>query len=152
MPRIAHVISTPEGVGGAERLAADLTAEGAARGWTQVVLNPFAADPLDSELAGLVAPAYYRGRSARPSQVPAMALWLRRWLDQFEPDLVHAHLFHAGIATAAARRGSAPYVLTHHHGDALVYEERRRDALLDRIAGRRYDRVVAISRGRFKKP
>ena len=146
MPRIAHVISTPEGVGGAERVVAELVEEGAARGWVQIVLNPFALDPRDSKLAGLVAPAHYRGRRcARPSQVPGTAFWLRRWLVEFEPDIVHAHLFHAGVATAGVGPRRPRYVLTHHHGDALVYEERRLDAWIDRLAGGKFERVVAIS-------
>jgi glycosyltransferase involved in cell wall biosynthesis len=139
-------------VGGAERVVAELVEEGAARGWDQLVLNPFALDPWNSELAGLVAPADYRGRvCSRLGGVPGLALWLRGRLRDFEPNIVHAHLFHAGVATAAAGpRLPGRYVLTHHHGDSLVYERRRVDVGLDRLAGWRYDRVVAISRSVYE--
>ncbi|HWW67725.1 MAG TPA: glycosyltransferase family 4 protein [Solirubrobacterales bacterium] len=150
MPRIAHVISTPEGVGGAERVLASLVAEGAKRGWDQAVLNPFALDPDRSELVGaLDGAAPYRGRRcASFGHLPAMLAWLRRELRGFRPDVVHAHLFHAGVAVAAlgARRRSGPSrVLTHHHGDHLLFERRRLEARLDRAACRRPDRVVAVS-------
>lgn len=150
MPRVAHVISTPEGVGGAERVLASLVAEGAERGWEQAVLNPFALDPASSELAAIVGgAAEYRGRRCvSAAGVPTMLAWLRRELRGRDPDIVHAHLFHAALATAAlrGRRGSRRrHLLTHQYGNHLVFERRRLDALLDRIACRRFDRVVAVS-------
>jgi glycosyltransferase involved in cell wall biosynthesis len=75
-----------------------------------------------------------------------MLRWLRRELRSFDPEIVHAHLFHANVATAVVRpRGRARYLLTHHHGDHLLFERRWLDAILDRFAGRRFDRVVAVS-------
>lgn len=147
MPRVAHVISTPSGVGGAERVLASLVRAAGRRGWEPIVINPFASDPANSELAELCRPAPYLGRHcARPHQLPALWVWLSRRLAAVRPDIVHAHLFHASVAVASLPPGLwRSALLTHHHGDHLVYLKLRLRASLDRRAGRRYDRVVAIS-------
>jgi glycosyltransferase involved in cell wall biosynthesis len=147
MPRIAHVISTPSGVGGAERVVAALVRESATRGWDSFVLNPFADDPDRADLAEICEPATYAGyRCQSWREVPGLRRWLGASLDRLQPDIVHAHLFHAAVATASlGRRRRHHSVLTHHHGDHLVYLGRRFQTALDRWAGRRYDVVVAIS-------
>jgi glycosyltransferase involved in cell wall biosynthesis len=59
---------------------------------------------------------------------------------------VHGHLFHAEVAMASLRLPREMHtVLTHHHGDHLTYMGRRTRARLDRWAGARFERVVAIS-------
>jgi len=147
MPRIAHVISTVSLLGGAERVLAALVAGGADRGWEQVVLNPFAGDAHHAPLAAACEPATYVGRPcAHLSELPGTRRWLGHRLAELEPEIVHAHLFHALLMTASVRRrpGSA-WILTHHHTDSLNFERRRSEAFLDRRAGRRFDRVVAVS-------
>ncbi len=146
--RIAHVISTPEGVGGAERTVAQLVRFGGERGWTQLVLNPFALDPDDPAHREFYAPAQYRGhRAATWSSLLGLRQWLIGELANFNPDIVHAHLFHASVLVASIRRPpGARLVLSHQHGDHFQATGARGSELLDRLAGQRYDRIVGCSR------
>jgi glycosyltransferase involved in cell wall biosynthesis len=146
MPRVAHVISTPAGFGGAEGVVAAVTAGAAARGWDQRVLNPFAEDPEESQLAKACGREIYKGRACRSvREIPATRAWLRRELLTSNPDLVHAHLFHASTLTATLPRGRARMIATHHHGDVYSLHGRRVRLGLDRLGGRRFERVVAVS-------
>jgi glycosyltransferase involved in cell wall biosynthesis len=147
MPRIAHVVSSPEGVGGAERVVASLVHGALDRGWEPLVVNPFSIDPNGSELAEICEPAKYVGRSCSSwRELPGLRSWLRSVVRDFAPDVLHAHLFHAEVAIASLPlpRGTRS-LLTHHHGDHFIYLDRRRNARLDRWAGSRFDSVVAIS-------
>jgi len=71
--------------------------------------------------------------------------WLRRRLTGFRPDIVHTHLFHALVLVAAVGGRHTPLVLTHHHGNSLEVEGHRARARLERVASRRFHRVVAVS-------
>jgi glycosyltransferase involved in cell wall biosynthesis len=147
MPRVAHVISSPEGVGGAERVVASLVQGAFDRGWEPAVFNPFTRDPVNQALAEICAPAPYAGKQcSSPGELPALWRWLGSMLSAFRPEIVHVHLFHASVAVASVRLppGSRA-LLTHHHGDHLVRLDRHGAATLDRWAGKRYDSVVAIS-------
>jgi glycosyltransferase involved in cell wall biosynthesis len=120
-----------------------LVREGQERGWTQLVLNPFATEP-----RGLAAHfqdvPYETLPCDRMTALPRVRRWLDRRLREFEPDIVHAHLPAAHVAVASLRRPpGSTLVATHHHGRHLAWEGRRWAALADRVSGRRYDRVVA---------
>ncbi len=144
-PSIAYVTSS-RGVGGAEELIAALVAGGAAHGWQQTVLNPF-ADPASVALAARCAPAPYEGRGC--SSVGRL-LGLRSWLDgrlaDLRPDIVHVMLFHASCLMATVPRRGEKRLLTHAYGEGLQFQPhppvRRR---LDRWACARFDHVSAIS-------
>jgi glycosyltransferase involved in cell wall biosynthesis len=144
---VAHVISTPTGVGGAERTLSDLVAHGGRLGHRTLVLNPFALDPGAAEARDLYAPATYEGhRCATWRELPTLRRWLARRLVQFEPDIVHAHLFHASVLVASIRRpGNARLLLSHQHGDHLMVTRARLREQIDRAAGRRFDHVVGCS-------
>jgi glycosyltransferase involved in cell wall biosynthesis len=117
------------------------------RGWEPVVLNPFARFPEHSDLAELCRPAPYTGKQCNTwSELPALRRWLGSTLRDFDPDILHAHLFHAGVAIASLQlpRGTRS-LLTHHHGDHFVYSNNHTKARLDQWAGSRFDTVVAIS-------
>ncbi|MDX6721497.1 MAG: hypothetical protein QOJ63_3751 [Solirubrobacteraceae bacterium] len=145
--RVTHVISTPTGVGGAERTLSDLVALGASKGWDQLVLNPFALDPDADELSALYAPASYEGRRCRGVRgLPALRSWLSRRVAAFQPDVVHAHLFHASVMVASLRRPrDSAFVLSHQHGDKFQVGRSRLLELADRIAVRHFDQVVGCS-------
>ncbi len=145
-PRVAYVISTTTGGGGAERLLTKLVEEGAARGWDQLVLNPFARE-LPAAFAHL-PPEVYRLRSCRSVLgVPSVRGWMRAELDCFEPDVVHVMLFHALVLTATLpRRPGRSHLLTHVYGEGIESEPGAVVKVpLDRWAGARFDRIVAIS-------
>lgn len=150
-PRVAHVTSTVEGIGGAERLLAAIVAGGDARGWEQVVLNPFVES---------VSPAYQRLREEgrylprpcrHPAQLPGLRRWLRGQLRSFQPDVVHVTLYHALIAVASLGRApGTKRVLTHAYGTGVLSGYGWTKPHTDRWAGRRFDRVVAISQSGYE--
>jgi glycosyltransferase involved in cell wall biosynthesis len=145
-PRIAHVISA-RGLAGAERFLAALVVAGHERGWDQLVLNPFANDSLE-HLAALCDPVDCQGRSGdHLLDVPSMRRWLRGRIRDFRPQIVHAMLFPALVLTATLpkRRGTSRLV-TNVSGDWALSTHGRLTEHVDRLAGDRYDRVVAISR------
>jgi glycosyltransferase involved in cell wall biosynthesis len=145
--RIAHVISTPEGIGGAEQTLSQLVRYGAGEGWDQLVLNPFARSPHDEQLRSLYAPAAYQAKpGATWSALPSLRRWLIERLGAFRPQIVHVHLFHASALVASIPRPAwARLVLSHQHGDHFQATGARFYEVVDRLAGRRYDQVVACS-------
>ncbi len=146
-PRVAHVISTTTGTGGAERLLVKLLELGDACGWDQLVLNPFALE-LPSAFEHLAPSPRYRRRSCEGlTDLPSLRRWLQSELDAFAPDVTHVMLFHATLTVATLpRRSCGTRVLTHVYGEALRSQPQARLKMrLDRLAGRRFDRIVAIS-------
>jgi glycosyltransferase involved in cell wall biosynthesis len=121
---------------------------GATQGWLQIVLNPFALDPADPRTIQLYAPAKLEGRCCGSwRELPALRRWLTDRLFAFQPDIVHVHLPQASALVASIRRPSgARLVLSHQHGDHFRVVGSKRGELLDRLAGRRFDRVVGCSR------
>lgn len=144
--RVAHVISTPRGLGGAERVVGVL-AEGAARhGWEVLVLNPFDEDPASSALATLLGDAYHARARPRVAGLPAARRWLRLELEAFRPALTHTHLFHAlALVATLPRAVTGPRVLSQQHGDYFGWRGRRLHRTVDRFAERRFDRVAPCS-------
>lgn len=144
--RIAYVISTTSGSGGAERLLLRLVQEGDARGWDQFVLNPF-AQQVPAAYTDLAATPRYRRRGCdRLVELPALRRWVREELRAFRPDIVHVMLFHALLTVASLPRRTVGWrLLTHVYGEGLRSEDAIVKARLDRWAGRRFDGVVAIS-------
>lgn len=143
--RVAHVISTPRGVGGAERVLAALAARGRSEGWSQLVLNPFSQGP-HPVIGTLLGTVEYRHRNgSRLRDLPGLRRWLKAELERFRPDLVHVHLFHALVLTSTIPARGGVRVVTHHHGDIFHVHGRRRDEFLDRHLGRRYSSIIAVS-------
>jgi glycosyltransferase involved in cell wall biosynthesis len=147
VPRIAHVISTPVGVGGAERVVTALARAALERGWKTIVLHPFVENAERSVLRQMSDPVVYLGRPCRHlRELPATRRWLRRTLQQTDPQIIHVHLFHALALVATLRRSPKSHVLlTHHHGGVYRHSGRRLMAALDRLAGYRADYIVAVS-------
>lgn len=150
MRKIAHVISTPEGIGGAEKVMLALVRAGAERGWEQIVLNPFDLTPVGSrlhvEVSNVEGAEYEAISTTRFAGLPGARVWLRSQLHRIGPDIVHVHLFHALVLAATLGPMRPLMLLSHHHGDQLRVAGNRIRELLDRQAGRRFDHVVACSR------
>ena len=145
-PRVAYVISTTTGGGGAERLLTKLVEEGAVRGWDQLVLNPFARE-LPAAFAHLPSDVYRLRSCGNVLGVPSVRSWMRAELDCFEPDVVHVMLFHALVLVATLpRRPGRSHLVTHVYGEGIESEPGAAVKVpLDRWAGARFDRIVAIS-------
>jgi glycosyltransferase involved in cell wall biosynthesis len=125
----------------------ELARAGAERGWKERVLSPFAASE-GGELEELCpAGTYAAHRGSGWRDVLKARSWLERQLSSFQPQIVHAHLFHALVLIASLRHPPArQLVATHHHGSRYVSEKQRLHEWADRFCGRRYDAVVAVSR------
>lgn len=144
--RIAHVISTPGGIGGAEKVLIAV-AEGAREaGYRYTVINPFDLDLGDSELAGALPEDSYV-----PNSLPFKSLWrARRWvferLEEYRPDLIHVQLAHAMVLVASLkRRLKVPLIVSHQHGALFAVNDAVIRRRADRWATHRFDVVVAVS-------
>jgi glycosyltransferase involved in cell wall biosynthesis len=74
---------------------------------------------------------------------PAVRSRLRELADDAQPDIIHAHMYHAEIvaATAASMTGR-PLVVT-RHSSGLEFNGARKVSI--KLAGRRTDRIIAVS-------
>jgi glycosyltransferase involved in cell wall biosynthesis len=144
--KILHVISTPDGIGGAERVLIALVQAGQDRGWDQLVLNPFAQTGSESELGRSLHPLYRDHPVDSIFDAWKLRSWLSKEIVSFKPDIVHAHLFHALVAVGSLRRSSEHLrFLNHQHGDRKRSEGRRLQASLDKRFGKRFHHVIACS-------
>ncbi|MDQ4145280.1 MAG: glycosyltransferase [Actinomycetota bacterium] len=144
--RVAHVIST-RGVGGAERFLNALLKEGASRQWDQIVLNPF-ANAGSEEFAELIHPIPWEGFPCdRARQLPFLLRRIKRRLTDFDPQVIHVLLFQAMLAVAAIpMQKHTVLVATNVYGEGVrVLSRPMLRQVLDRWAGLRYERLVAIS-------
>jgi glycosyltransferase involved in cell wall biosynthesis len=146
MPRLAQVISI-EGnkLGGAANVMFPLLEEGRERGWTEIVLNPYATNPrgLAEHCEGI---PYQTHTPHSLTSFPRARHWLHRRLQDFKPDVIHVHLPRAGVTVASLRRPpSSVTMFTHHHSRQLLWDGKRWAAFIDRVAVRRFDCVVACS-------
>lgn len=145
--RVAYVISTPKGVGGAERLMLDLISGGARQGVVQVVYNTFEPSKKGSELASLVdGVGVPYNKPPTDSNLLSSRQWLIHQLSNFSPDVVVA-LLPAAMALCATlpRRLASCWIASHQHGNHLHESNKRVKEIVDRAAGYRCDRVVACS-------
>lgn len=147
MPRIVHVISARNTIGGAERVVRALVRAGDHIGFPQLVLNPFAAGPDMHRILPEGSPSSYEaGRADHLRELARVRGWLRTRLRDFEPEVIHSHLFHASAMVASLRReGRAVRVMTHHHGDIYQLQGSKWKRWVDRIVPTRFDTVVGVS-------
>ncbi|MDQ4071214.1 MAG: glycosyltransferase family 4 protein [Actinomycetota bacterium] len=126
---------------------ATLVEEGEGRGYAQLVLNPFVQD-WPPPLAAFIPPSLYKSYPVPGlSQLPALRRWVGAELDVFRPQLVHALLPRAAVVVASLpRRPRRALLLTNAYGEGIrqvrpAWISER----LDRWAGKRFHRVVAVS-------
>lgn len=141
MPRILHVISSPGGMGGAERILANLATAGRP-GWDQRVVN---VSGRNRELAGSCKPIAVDSRRGRP-RVALGWIELVRVLRSFRPDIIHAHLPLAILLLTSVRRGTeSARIATHHHGDHFMTSGKLLHVAVDHGSGSRMDLIVSPS-------
>lgn len=105
---ILHVSQPTEA--GVARIAADLAADQAARGWRVGVASPAdGALPGWARAAGAAHLEWRAGRSPGPG-IAGEIRRLRRCVRGFKPDLVHLHSSKAGLAGRLLLRGKVPTV------------------------------------------
>lgn len=141
--RVAHVISSDAGIGGAERVVAWLTSEGSKRGEHHEIFRPFARDETARPLADLAGVGVTSARGAGRGLLRGARSTIAS-IASFDADVVHTHLFHAEMLLPVLPRRPVR-LLTHHHGDAFEVLGQRRRVLAERVMARRFDKVVAIS-------
>lgn len=129
-------------MGGAERVLAAIVDSAL---FDHHVLVPFARSDAGDDLVRAFAGAPVSfGGADRLTQSLRVRRWVQRELRRLQPDVIHAHLFHASVLVASLSR-EIPRILTHHHGSLFRDQDRPVPLLLDRWAGTRYDRVLAVS-------
>jgi len=141
--RILHVITTRDGIGGAERVMEWLVRGAVEHGGDAFVLNPGATAGADlgRVLDGAWRPLPVDG----PVSLGRTLIRFRRHVSAFRPDVVHAHLPGAAALVAFAGDVGVPRLLSHQHGDHFVQVGRPVLERLDRAAGKRFDAVVGCS-------
>jgi glycosyltransferase involved in cell wall biosynthesis len=127
---------------------AEICRSGAASGWEQLVLRPFAGRDSSDELQRLCAPVPVMSSGWKRGDLGGAVRavwWTRSALENFRPDIIHAHLFHASLIVAALHSNGAVRVLTHHNGSVFQDVGPKWRCWPDRWATRRYDHVVGVS-------
>jgi glycosyltransferase involved in cell wall biosynthesis len=128
---------------GAERVVSDLSRGLAARGHDVEVVSlmPLPASPIVDELAAARIPV----RSLDLTKTAPWRLFrLPGLLDAMRPHLVHAHMFHANLASRIPGRGRTYRVVnTVHIAEPRL--SRRWLLLLDRLTRERCDRQTVVS-------
>lgn len=142
--RVVHIISTPAGTGGAEKVLISLVKASEAKGWRAQVINPFDTADEGSELARSLPQGSYLAESYSHRELVRARRWCLARLSEMDPDVIHVHMAHAGLLGATIR-SPAPRVLSHQHGDYFVAHRMRFRSLVDRWATRRFDHIVAVS-------
>jgi glycosyltransferase involved in cell wall biosynthesis len=74
---------------------------------------------------------------------PAVRSRLRAIADEADPDIIHAHMYHAEIVAAAASSMSGKPLVVTRHSSGLEFNGARKVAI--RLAGRQTDRIIAVS-------
>ena len=84
-------------------------------------------------------------RSLRDVLIPGKMTKLKRVVERFDPDILHAHLFHGeALAWMASRFTAAPLVAT-RHSSGLEFRGWR--GMLAGLMRRRYGALIAVSQG-----
>lgn len=140
---LIHVIATPSGLGGAERVMAAVATRAADRNWDQIVVNPFQAGRRTVVTDVLEGIPYVS--TVDVGRVDRAAAWLGRQLRARPPAVVQAYMPKAAWCLAAVRRGAEVRTLSHQYGDHFHRTRRPHLELLDACVVRRFDRTVACS-------
>lgn len=145
-PRVTHVISTPGGIGGAEKVLIAIARGAVDRGFSYTVINPFDRHPYDSKLAQALPTGCYSAHSFSSAQLWSARRWVAARLDELKPALVHVQLAHAMVLVASLkRRLKVPLIVSHQHGALFAVNDARLRRRVDRWATGRFDTVVAVS-------
>lgn len=143
--KVVHILGGQGGIGGAERVVAAIVMGSSE---DHEILAPFATPASLQALVGLVGDTPLRGLGASSlTQLPRLRREVIRHLRLTTPDVIHAHLFHGSVLVASLPRRLRPAsVLTHHHGPVFRDQARKLEAVVDRWASGRFDRIVGVSR------
>lgn len=141
------MVSTPEGIGGAEKVLLELLEHGSRESAEQLVLNPFhrygKQNPLFIEADRW---ADYRYEEHSWFQLLKARRWASLNLKSFQPNIIVTLLPLAMIVVGSLRKDkSVPIVASHQHGDHLAMSGQRVKEAVDRWAGARHDLVIACS-------
>jgi len=139
-------LSTDSRIGGCEQLLIAIQARHLDEGVEHVFCTLFDRGPLHRAIESLGGTAYSLGCRSR-WQLGVAVPRLLSLLRGERPDILHTHLYHAGILAwmASAFGRIPPRVHTRHYGTVLHQFGAWWDPLIDRFATRAADSVVAIS-------
>jgi glycosyltransferase involved in cell wall biosynthesis len=147
--KVLNVTSTRYGIGGVERLLLDLADKFDPAEIEFEYCNLFddaggeGAFPTALRRAGL---RYHQIDGRSMSQVPSMALTLRKIIRENAYDVVHLHMMKATIVGWLATRGSGvKTVVTKHYTRKLIAKHPAPIRFLDAQATKGVDQIIAIS-------
>jgi glycosyltransferase involved in cell wall biosynthesis len=143
--KILHVISSPDSVGGAESVMMQIANSSAESNAEVRILNLFSSG--NHALGAAAGAIPYEEISCPPIiGIIRMIVLLRKRVREFCPDIVHVHLFHAGILIGLIPISrTSKKIWTFHHGNHTQTTKSFVFRVLEVFAARRYDIVVAMS-------
>jgi glycosyltransferase involved in cell wall biosynthesis len=141
-----HVLA-PAHAGGLERVVHAL-AIGQQRAGHEVIAVPISEQWIDHPFA---LPLMRAGVDVRPLTMPPRSYGRERaaladLFRQAAPDIVHSHGYHADVVAGDVARAAGSATVSTAHGFTQGPWRNRLYEMLDRIALRRFDAVVAVSR------
>lgn len=143
--KILHIISSPDSVGGAESIMMQIANSSADSNAEVRILNLFSSG---NHALRAVAGAIPYEEIACPSIIGIirMIVLLRKRVREFCPDIIHVHLFHAGILIGLVPISrTSKKIWTFHHGNHTQTTKSFVFRVSEMFAARRYDVVVAMS-------
>lgn len=127
--KILHLISTPKGLGGAEKLLIDMADKYDSGLFEVSYCNIFSEDPENG-----IFERYLRSKGANVHSfsgksifsLPSLILRLRKLIVQNNIDILHSHLLHATIlgAAVASTIPSLKVAVTKHYTEDLVSDRK----------------------------
>jgi glycosyltransferase involved in cell wall biosynthesis len=109
-----------------------------------VCVIPKESNILESEIEEEGIPVYrYNISSLKELLLPWNQIRLKRIIDDFNPDIIHAHLFHGEIIAALESLLSKIPVVVTRHSCGVEYSSRLRP--LVKLAARRFSGIITVS-------
>lgn len=142
---ILHVVSSPSSVGGAELMMLQLAKSAEVSGHHVKIVNLFSSNNtmLKKSAEGM---GYQEISHKSPLAFIIQIRKLRREIKHHQFDLVHLHMFHAGIFFGLVLRSKSIVKLwTFQHGDHTQSSRNFWFRSLEKIAAKKYDLLVSMS-------
>jgi glycosyltransferase involved in cell wall biosynthesis len=145
--RILHLTTCSDRVGGAERILIDLARWADRRRWDLTFMTLADEGPVSTALAKAEWPVH-SARLSRATDLPLAVVRIGTVLRRTQPDILHTHLWHAGLmGMLMAPFTNARIVQTRHYEDLFLVRRMPVRVLLDRWVAKQAAAIAAVSAG-----
>jgi len=145
--RILHLTTCSDRVGGAERMLIDLARRADRKRWDLTFMTLADDGPVSAALAKAGWPVY-SAQLSRATDLPLALIRIAAVLRRTQPDVLHTHLWHAGlIGTLMRPFTNAQIVQTRHYEDFFLLRKMPVRVTLDKWVARRAAAIAAVSAG-----